>query len=117
MTITEPYGGEQLAPVSLNDEWAVLTPLINDATGQDVDLSDARLRVSLSQDGREVLSGSVEDETIILVAPTLMQWCFDPKAWAGLRAGNYDVNLDVEIGGEETRVFAGVLPIVEGDPA
>jgi hypothetical protein len=107
--------GEIIEPAPLDEEWLVLTPLINDATGKEVDLSDASLSLSLSQGGQIALSGSRDDGTIILLKPTLMQWRFDPQKWAALPLGEYDVHLDVEIGGEASRVFAGILPVVEGE--
>jgi len=108
---------ETIEPAPLDEEWIVCSPLIDDATGQEVDLSDAKLTLSLSQGDQVALSGSRGDGTIVLLNPTLMQWRFDPEKWTALPIGEYDVHLDVEIGSEASRVFAGVLPVVEGDNA
>jgi len=63
----------KIEPASLDEEWIVHTPLIDEATEQEVDLSVANLSLSLSQGGQVALSGSRDDGTIILIKPTLMR--------------------------------------------
>lgn len=108
---------DELAPVGRNEDWIVLTPLIDEATGLEVDLSNANLRLSLQRGEHVALAGSIEDETISLIEPNLMQWNFDHEKWRQLAPGEYDVFLDVAIDGDTSRVFAGILPIIENGPA
>jgi hypothetical protein len=63
----------KIEPASLDEEWIVHTPQIDEATEQEVDLSVANLSLSLSQGGQVALSGSRDDGTIILIKPTLMR--------------------------------------------
>lgn len=107
-----------LTPVSNQADWIECYELVDDDTGDLIDISDATeivVEIKDCPNGRHArLTSSLEDATVSHVSTGIFQWVFTASQMSGLCAGTYDVRARITKDDIVTQLFIGYLPVLDG---
>src|SRR5688572_6337854 len=105
-----------LDPVSNRATWAAVIEVVDDATGQPYDISDASdIRMQLrTKGGGLALSGSMSGGEIEIVGTSSFRWTFPPETMGTVCAGTYDAGLIIEFPTGTSQIFIATAAILEG---
>jgi hypothetical protein len=114
-----------LEAVSNRQDWQFIRQLIDDDTGDPVDLTGASIVFEIREQPDDqqynvpawpgaTLSATTENGKITIIDTGAFQVWFTPSDMQSLRAGYYDVGCTITANGLTTQLMAAELPVVDG---
>jgi hypothetical protein len=106
----------QAAVFSNREDWT-FTPysIEDDSTGELVDLTSASIIVEISdQNGCQLITGSIDDGKILLVASDTFQIKIPRSSVTNLCAGTYGIGVNVTNAGETISLIVGTISVLNG---
>jgi hypothetical protein len=109
-----------LAAASNRADLKFSVEVVDNDTGDDIDLTDSTINVALreqtdSVNATPVLTGSTSDGKVTLVSDGTFQVAFTPSDMGALKAGTYDIGITVKLStGVTFQLLAGTLPVIDG---
>ena len=110
------YFNGTLDPVSTRAGWTQLFEIVDQDTGEPVDLTGASIVVEVRHPhrGAVVLSATSANGKVSLVDVGTIQLSIAPAETQCLAPGSYDVGATIALNGETRQLIIGSLPIVDG---
>jgi len=105
-----------LDPVSNRADWRVTREIVDDDTGELVDLTGAMIRFAVRErrSGAYVLSGSTSDGHITIDDTSAFTVSFTAAEMRSLCAGIYDAGCTVERDGAIYQFIIGTVTVLDG---
>ena len=106
-----------LTPVSNKADWAESFEILDDETGEQIDLSDAtEIVIEIKSKSRDnvLLSASLTGDTVEFVEDGVFQWSFTAAQMTTLCSGTYDVRCRITKDAIVTQLIIGTLPVLDG---
>lgn len=105
-----------LPEASNREDYEYIAQIVDDDTGQPIDLSGATIVAQVSdQEGcQRILLGTATGE-ITLIEPMTFRILIPRSSMTCLSAGQYRVGLTVENAGQTTSFIIGTLPVLDGN--
>lgn len=105
----------QIAEVSNREDVELLYAIVDEDTGDQVDLTSADIVIEISdQDGCVRWDGSTDDGDVTLSESTVMRILIPRASMTALCAGTYVVGMTVTNGGLTKSVIVGTLAVLNG---
>jgi hypothetical protein len=105
-----------LAPVSNQEDWKLTVEIVDDDTGEDIDLTGASIvfEVRDPRNRATVLSATTNNSKVTLLDDGTFQVFFARAEMQMLRAQTYEVGCIVSVNGETKQFILSTIPILDG---
>lgn len=104
-----------LPATSNREDFEAIFQLVDEDTGDLIDLSAATIEFDISEPGcRPLITATTDNGKITLVETTTFRVAIPRAEMANLCAGQYDVGATVENAGETRSFLIGALPVLDG---
>lgn len=104
-----------LPATSNREDFEAIYQLVDEDTGDPIDLTAATIEFDISEPGcRPLITATTENGKITLVEDTTFRVAIPRSEMANLCAGQYDVGATIENAGETRSFIIGALPVLDG---
>lgn len=104
-----------LPATSNREDFEAIFQLVDEDTGDLIDLTSARIVFDISEPGcRPLITATTANGKITLIETTTFRVAIPRAEMANLCAGQYDVGATVENSGETRSFLIGALPVLDG---
>lgn len=104
-----------LPATSNREDFEAIFQLVDEDTGDLIDLSAATIEFDISEHGcRPLITATTANGKITLIETTTFRVAIPRAEMANLCAGQYDVGATVENSGETRSFLIGALPVLDG---
>jgi len=104
-----------LPATSNREDFEAIFQLVDEDTGDLIDLSAATIEFDISEHGcRPLITATTANGKITLIETTTFRVAIPRAEMANLCAGQYDVGATVENSGETRSFLVGALPVLDG---
>lgn len=104
-----------LPATSNREDFEAIFQLVDEDTGDLIDLTSASIEFDISEPGcRPLITATTDNGKITLVEDTTFRVAIPRSEMANLCAGQYDVGAMIENAGETRSFIIGALPVLDG---
>lgn len=104
-----------LPATSNREDFEAIFQLVDEDTGDLIDLSSATIEFDISESGcKPLITATTDNGKITLVETTTFRVAIPRAEMANLCAGQYDIGATVENAGETRSFLIGALPVLDG---
>ena len=104
-----------LPATSNREDFEAIYQLVDEDTGDPIDLTAATIEFDISEPGcRPLITATTDNGKITLVEDTTFRVAIPRSEMANLCAGQHDVGATIEHAGETRSSIIGALPVLDG---